>query len=285
MANPLIQQINAELENLQNELEQFKSTVAYLNDAKGHVYTAVQTVEQAEEQFKKKIEELKKTYDAFIKLTDSAGSLISKIETIDFPARLDRIEETVNKTIESLNETKTDTLRELKKASERIVEADFDGSFAKLESTIQSSVNSNKALAATIDKMKLPEKIDGFESNVKKKLESSFAMLEKNTRQIANETSKSIHDLNLPVRIDKLDSNIAGILSSIQNVQRRIESSESNIKDKLKDLQERHVMSTVAQNDKISAIQDMVTAFKKKQQTNIYITWAIIIIGVIILSI
>lgn len=289
MANPIVQQINAELESLQKELEQFKSTVEYLNLAESHVKKAVQTVNHAESHFNKKVDELKNTYDSFIKLTDSVSKVISKIDTVNFPERLDKIEKTVKETITYLNETRKATLDELQKASEIIVKADFDGRFKKLQNSIETSVGSNEALANTIEGQKLPEKIDGFEKSVNKKLETSFTELQKNTKQIATETAKSIHDLNLPVRMDKLDANIAGILSSIQNVQGRIESVERNISDKLKEATEKQVTSISNFQEKVnqsfSTIQSEMISNSKKQQINTYITWALIGIGFIVILI
>jgi prefoldin subunit 5 len=289
MANPIVQQINAELESLQKELEQFKSTVEYLNLAEGHVKKAVQTVNHAEAHFNKKVEELKATYDSFIKLTDAVSKVVAKIDTVNFPDRLDKIEKTVKETIAYLNETRKATLEELQKASEIIVKADFDGRFKKLQNTIDASVKSNEALANTIEKQKLPEKLEGFEKSVTKKLDSSIADLQKNTKQIATETAKSIHDLNLPVRMDKLDANIAGILSAIQNVQGRIESVERNISDKLKEAAEKQaaLISNLEEkgNQNFSDTQRQMVFNAKMQQTNTYITWGLIVISFIVISI
>lgn len=289
MANPIVQQINAELESLQKELEQFKTTVEYLNVAESHVKKAVKTVNHAEAHFNKKVEELKNTYYSFIKLTDSVSKVISKIDTINFPERLDNIETNINKTITYLNETRKDSLDELRKASEIIVKADFDGRFKKLQNTIEVSVKSNEALAKTIENQKLPEKIDGFEKSVNKKLETSFSDLQKNTKQIATETAKTLLDLNLPVRMDKLDANIAGILSAIQNVQGRIESVERNISDKLKESAEKQVASITNFHEKvnqsISDVQNEIVSYAMKQKTNTYITWGLFAIGFIVISI
>jgi prefoldin subunit 5 len=276
MANPIVQQINAELESLQKELEQFKTTVEYLNEAEGHVNKSVQTVKNAETHFNKKVEELKNTYDSFIKLTDYVSKVISKLDTINFPERLDNIEKTVKETIAYLNETRRTTLEELQKASEIIVKADFDGRFKKLQNTIEFSVQSNEALAKTIESQKFPEKIDGFETNLNKKLESSIAELQKNTKQIATETSKSIHNLNLPVRMDKLDANIAGIMASVQGIQGRLDLVERNISDKLKTMTESQILYNAKLDKQIS---DQA----KKQFYQNLVTWILIIGGGILL--
>lgn len=286
MANPVIQQINAELNSLQKELEQFKTTVEYLNGAKTVVKDAVIKVNHSEAHFNQKVEELKNTYTAFIKLTDSVSAAVSKIDTINFPERLDSIEKTVKETISYLNETRKATLDELQKASEIITKADFDGRFKKLQSSIDASVKSNDDLAKSIEKQKLPEKIDSLEKNIAKKLDNSLADLQKNTKQIAIETAKSIHDLNLPIRMDKLDANIAGILTAIQNVQSRIESVERNIGEKLKDATDKQTSTLSAFQDKIlqsiTSLNQEIKITTKTQRTNMYITWALMIIGFVL---
>jgi ABC-type transporter Mla subunit MlaD len=285
MANPLVLQINEELENLQKELGQFRKTVDYLNNAKNDVAFAVQSVNQAEEYFAGKVEELKSTYTAFIKLTDSISGIVSKIETINFPERLDKIEDTVQETITYLNETRAATLDELQKASEIITKADFEGRFKNLQTAINSSIESNNNLAGSIENQKLPEKLDNIDKDITQKIKTLIADLQKNTKQIADETANSIHELNLPVRMDKLDANIAGILAAIQNVQSRIESVERNIGEKLKDSTEKQSSMLTQFQDKI--IQSMVTlnqelkATAKKQKTNTYITWVLIVLGTI----
>jgi len=160
MANPIVQQINAELESLQKELTQFKSSVEYLNGAKAHVKEAVASVNHAEAHFTKKIEELKNTYTAFIELTAAVSGVISKIDSVNFPERLDGIENTVKETIAILNETRKSTLDELNKASQIIVKADFDGRFKNLQNAVDSSVSANVEVARTIEKQKLAHKIE-----------------------------------------------------------------------------------------------------------------------------
>jgi len=281
MANPIVQQISAELEALHKELGQFKSTVDYLNVAKIHVKEAVESVNYAEAYFNEQVEELKNTYTSFIKLTDSVTAVISKIDTVNFPERLESIEKTVKETITYLNETRKATLDELQKASEIITKADFDGRFKKLQGSIDLSVQSNEQLVSSIEKQQLGEKIVEFERLVSKRIHESYKEVTKNTEQIATQTAKSIHDLNLPIRIDKLDANITGILTAIQNVQSRIESVERNIVDKLKDATEKQSSSLISFQGKINlsimAVQLEISTTAKKQKTNTYITWALIL--------
>ncbi len=276
MANPIVQQINIELETLKNKLNEFKTTVAYLNNAKENVAEAIETLNSSEKHLDKKVEELKHTYNSFIKLSDKISSFISKIDTINFPERLDSIEATVQETIKHLDDIKKETLVELQKASEAISKADFDGKFDNLQKEITASVKSNNELSEAIEKQKIGEKIEEFERVVSKRIHESYKEVTKNTNEIATNTAKTIHDLNLPIRIDKLDANISGILTAIQNVQGRLDIVEKNIGDKLKD-------SADKQSESLSVLKQEMQAIAKKQQTNIYITWAIIIIGIIVI--
>jgi len=280
MANPIVQQINSELTELQKELSKFKETIDYLNGAKAAVKDAVIKVNHSEAHFNKKVEELRDTYNSFIKLTQSVSDVITKIDTINFPDRLDSIEKTVKETIVHLNDTKKATIDELKKASEVITNADFDGQFKNLQTSIRESVKSNENLANSIEKQKLPEKIEALEKNVNKKLDyiekrinenldEAISDLQENTDKIAKETAKSILDLNIPTRLDKLDANIAGIMAAIQTTHSRIDTIERNISDKLRDLLEK-------QKEEFSTMKSIIAATNKKQNNFTYITWALI---------
>lgn len=276
MANPIVQQINTELEALKNKLSEFKTTVTYLNNAKENVTGAIETLNGSEKHFDKKVEELKSTYNSFIKLTDTVSEVISKIDTINFPERLDSIEATVKETIKQLDDIKKETLEELQKASEAISKADFDGKFDNLQKEISISVKSNNELSEAIEKQKIGEKIEEFERLISKRIHESYKEVTKNTNDIATNTTKTILDLNLPIRIDKLDANISGILIAIQNVQGRLDIVEGNIGVKIKDSADKHAVL-------LSNLNKELLVLAKKQQTNTYITWTLIIISLIVI--
>jgi uncharacterized protein YoxC len=123
--------------------------------------------------------------------------------------------------------------------------------------------------------MKIPEKIDEFEKSLDKRLNENYKEIERNTRQIADDTSKAILDLNLPIRIDKLDANIAGISSAIQNIQGRLDSIERSIIEKVKDSSDKQMVA-------LSAIQERLVADSAKtrraSQNSFIITWVIIVL-------
>ena len=285
MANPIVQQINVELESLQKELGQFKSTVDYLNGAKNAVIEAVDSAKHSENHFEKKVNELKETYYAFIALNEEIANLQVKLENVNFPERLDSIQQTVKEIITNLNETRKATLIELQNASKIITHADFEGKFKNLELLIVKSVESSDRLTQYISKLKLAEKIEGLEKSVNEQLNSSFNKVEKNTRQIATETTNSILNLNLPIRIDKLDANVAGIMAAIQSVQSRLDGIERNITDRLNglsDYQKETKADLLSVFDKSTVeIKELMNSKAKKHQINTYITWVLIILGVL----
>jgi hypothetical protein len=290
MANPIVQQINAELTELQKELTKFKDTVDYLNGAKAAVKDAVVKVNHSEAHFNKKVEELKSTYNSIIGLSESVSSVMKKLDTINFPERLDNIEKTVKLTIVSLDETKKQTISEVQKASETIIKADFDKKFKELRDVVNEAVKSSDKLATTIEKQQLGEKVAEFEKGVSKRIQESYKEIEKNTKQISADSAKAISDLNLPIRIDKLDANITGILTAIQNLQGRLDLVERNFSDKLKDLSDKQksgltelnkeinskIQSTLAA---ISKLEQKMLAIDKAQKNRTIITWFLLAAG------
>lgn len=290
MANPIVQQINAELFELQQELAKFKETVDYLNGAKTAVKDAVDKVNYSEAHFNKKIEELKSTYNSIIGLSESVTSVIEKLDTINFPERLDNIEKTVKLTIVSLDETKKQTIGEVQKASETIIKADFDKKFKELHDVVNEVVNSSDKLSSTIEKQQLGEKVTEFEKSVSKKIQESYKEIENNTKQISTDSAKAISDLNLPIRIDKLDANISGILAAIQNLQGRLDLVERNFSDKLKDSgdKQKSALSELSKdvNGKIqsalgviSNLEQKMLVIEKNQKKRTTITWILLAAG------
>lgn len=285
MATNKAQQIELELDNLQKELARFLSLVDYLNSAKDLVEKAVVSVNKSENHFSKKIEELKDTYVAFVNLKSSISDIVSKIDTINFPERLDKIEVSVKETVEHLNLTRQSTLQELSKASEIISKVDFEGKFKKLQITIDESVKSNKDVARTIENQKFSEKLDLFQKMLTKNIDNSLSILNNNLKKSIDANIKSITDLNLPLRIESLNNNISSISTAIQNVQGRLDNLERNLSDKIKDSSEKHINTLdKLQNNfmqKISFFSSELVLLRKKQKISTLITWLLIVIGFI----
>lgn len=91
--------------------------------------------------------------------------------------------------------------------------------------------------------------------------------------------------INFPERLDKTDATVSGIMAAIQAVQMRLDSLERNITDRIKDSADFQkemkidIQSKLENNKTI--LQNIVEAAAKKQQTNSFITWGLIIIGII----
>lgn len=87
--------------------------------------------------------------------------------------------------------------------------------------------------------------------------------------------------INFPERLDKMDANISGIMAAVQAVQSRLDSLERNITDRLKDSADfqKEMKSTILSSLELSKTTQEVLA--KKQQTQAYITWALILIATI----
>lgn len=111
MPNPLTEQVKKELETLQKELDQFQTSVEYLNGAKNHVDKAIKTVHKAEDYHNKKAQELKEAYDSIGNLRDSMSILKETIENLEFP-NYTNFSETLNKVKTTSTSISNDT-REL----------------------------------------------------------------------------------------------------------------------------------------------------------------------------
>ncbi len=104
------------------------------------------------------------------------------------------------------------------------------------------------------------------------------------------ETVQSFHErvekINFPERLDKLDANVAGIMAAIQSVQSRLDGLERNISDRLRDMQDYQKETRAALQSSLeqtkTALQTTVDAAAKKQQTFTYITWALVVVAIII---
>lgn len=286
MANPIIDKINAEMDNLQKELFKFKSTVDYLNSAKENVGNAVQILNVADDHFQKKVKELQNTYNSFIQLSETIAALLKKINTINFPERLDKIENSVKETISQLEEIKDETISKIKEASDAILHVDFEKKFSKLQDAIDTSVRENNDFALSIKSMKIPESLKFFQDDMEALLKTTLFQLGETNEKIARDVEHAIISLNLPLRMDKLDANIAGIMAAVQNIQSRIDSVEKNINDKIKDSGEKqsNALTSFQENFlKQLEVNDQKNIVNfNKQQTYTKITWALIIVTLII---
>lgn len=261
-----IEKLISTIESKTNHIDKFASNLQKadksLNDAKVGL-------ENSATGFTGKADDLAKTLKNIKSLNESIENLIVEIGSIDFPERLDTIEKTVNETVTTLNNTRQATLDELQKASEIIIEADFDGRFLKLQKSIDDNMTSNEVLKETIN--------DNLNTLISE-LKTEIKRIETTTNLSLAENRKFIQDLNLPIRMDKLDASIAGIIAGIQNTQGMIQTTERNVADKLRESYEKQAQTLSNLQLQLQKNNDAV---QKKMQINAYITWGIIILGFI----
>jgi hypothetical protein len=277
MANLVVQQINNELETLQKELTQFKSTVAYLNAAKATIANAKESVDAAKELLTTKAEELNKTYSSLVKFSGIIDSFIQKIDGINFPERLDKIEQGFLESVEVLQLLNSDLTKSAGVVFEQIKSIDFNAKFHDLNREVGKTVKSNQDVIQSLKDQKIPEKIDAFEKSITKFIEDSNTELTVNAKKTATETVKIIADMNIPLRLEKLDVGIGGVQSSIQNFHNRLESIERNLNDRIKEGFEKETTYLNTINEKLTAqlttISEDNLKYSKKQKMFSYITW------------
>jgi DNA repair exonuclease SbcCD ATPase subunit len=116
-------------------------------------------------------------------------------------------------------------------------------------------------------------------------------LLEQESLTKLKETIQSFHDrvekINFPERLDKLDANLAGIMSAVQAIQGRLDIVERNLSDKIRDIVEyqketRGILQNGFEQNKLT-LQSIVDNAAKKQQTFTYITWALVVIAAFIM--
>lgn len=87
--------------------------------------------------------------------------------------------------------------------------------------------------------------------------------------------------INFPERLDKMDANVAGIMSAVQAIQGRLDIVERNLTDRITDNTDfQKNMNQAIQNEMDKAAKTQENN-NKKQQINTYITWALIIFATI----
>lgn len=97
-----------------------------------------------------------------------------------------------------------------------------------------------------------------------------------------NSTVKNFHDrvekINFPDRLDKVDASVAGMMAAVQAIQSRLDLVERNISDKLKEMG--HVQSFNS-----TQIKEEIVELKKKQFYQSIVTWVLIALSLIVLTI
>ena len=143
------------------------------------------------------------------------------------------------------------------------------------------SLFANELSAITEENKKLQENTNEIQHQVKLEQEALAKL-----KEIVHSFHERVEKINFPERLDKLDSNVAGIMAAIQSVQSRLDGLERNIVDRLRDLQDyqedtRAALQNIIEQSKLS-LQTVVNTTAKKQQILTYITWVLVVVAILI---
>lgn len=195
---------------------------------------------------------LEKPINQFNELSAKTEQIISKIDAINFPERLDKLENNVNSTIAEISLAN----KELNKQSEGLINEieniKFAEKFNELKKEIQISIahieklnnefeskiddklqiqnKKSENLINTVSQIDIPNKINELKTELNETSSKILTINEKTISKTENLT-KEIEEIHISSRLDKLDATIAGITQSTQSVLQRFESLERNIKE------------------------------------------------------
>ncbi len=268
MANNILNKVAGELTILEQQLKDFKSSVDYLKAAKVSVDIAVNTIKEAENYHLEKIVEIQTVYDGFERILSDVKVLSEKVSSVDFPKRLNTIELRLDEVIKEIEQGLKVSLEEVKLASKAITKVDFDTKFKNLETIINGA-------KTNIDSSKV--KIETGLANVHQKNTEYAAKVQAAVEESNNAVVKALKDINFSTRMEKLDANIAGIMTGIQSTQSRLDNLERNITDRLKDITDR-------QKESQNILLASMNSAGKRQQVFTYITWTLIVATIIVIK-
>lgn len=248
--NPLVKEINQELESLGRELSNFKSLVSYLDDAKNLITEANDKLEKTDKAYLEKIDRVAKINNDLKKIQLSYEAFLAKIDAVDFPEHFDKIQSSFLSIDSHLKEFKESSLSEMKAASKLIADSKISERF--------------EDFSKLIDDLKLDN--DKF----KKKLSEKMA-----------DVHNLVEGLNFTIRIDKLDASIAGVLTTIQAIQNSIDKSERYIIDKVESYSKSQTEALLGLQEALGAsvnrLDDEIEASKRSNRIFHIVTWILLV--------
>lgn len=167
--------------------------------------------------------------------------LQEELEKVKTASELIEVAKNSNKKI--LNDTENVINETTKNATDIInkVSRKFEEFFDQTKQETTSILNNSKELH------KLCSTSSKEIINKSKKLNDSANNLMKSSIDLHEKITK----IDFPARLDKMDTELSGILTSIQNVFQRIESIERNIKDYIKTVNDRIIELHEKQSNKV----------------------------------
>lgn len=234
---------------------------------------ATKTVSVAGQDFEKRTTDLKQAFDEVVNFRKKIDDLFIKIDSVDFPERLGKIESGFTELLDIEEDLAKKLKNSVASLNAQIDKIDFNKKHEELRKDVSRIETSNSNLVREIRGLEIPQELDSLKHTVNKKMDDSIIELTKNTKKISDDTAKSILELNIPVRLEKVDANIAGIMAAIQSIQSRVDNLERNILDKLKDVQDNANQNNL---NLTKAMEDSFQVLSKRQKTFTFITWAIL---------
>jgi chromosome segregation ATPase len=89
------EQIHNELASLQSELSRLNSAVKHIEDAKQLAKNITENGQELQAKYKEQLQEVKELTTKYQELVGRAERLIDKIDKVDFPIRLDKLDNAV----------------------------------------------------------------------------------------------------------------------------------------------------------------------------------------------
>lgn len=228
MASNTLTKLSEELSILESELESFKSSVAYLNQAKSNVQKAVDTVVSAEIYHQNKLKEIEIVYEKNLYLIEVIDGLIESIKEIDFPLRLDRIEKRLGTVIQELNRSVSVTMEDLRKASQAITELNFEEKIISIRTKVEEGDKKN---ADIIDKL-ISETSKSIGS-----IHESLQFLYADNIKNFTELDSKIESWQLTTRLDQLKKLNNELQVEFKSLKIKIEKDHDNLIENIKVMQ------------------------------------------------
>lgn len=247
-------QLLKQLDKVINQIEKsyFDQTAEYKTEFQIFKQSYDGYKDEIKSAIKDMFDSLDKPVKLFDALTKDTKALIQKIDTINFPERLDKLEHSVNTTFSDILQFNREVNKQAQELIHEIKNVNFEHFFNGLKGSIASTLSNITTLNHNLETeiKKQSEIQNAFTENLVRNIEDidipvKFKNLNETISRSVNEIksantqtqertealTKAIEAINISQRLDKLDATIAGITQSIQTVLQRLETLERNIKD------------------------------------------------------
>jgi len=232
--------------------------------------------------FSKLTEELKQTTENVIEELKSISVKTITNQESEISKKLDSTLKAIEKEITVVNENFAKKLSESQEKFNNITVEEqkrivlevekFRASATDLQATSENAISEIKTIST--------QAIKDQEVEISKTINSisSYCV------QVQSLIDK-LAEFDFDMQLNKLDTNISRIHPALQDVQSQIRNLETSITDKINESSDSQKTSLSNFHEKLNqsfaAITQEMNVLAKKQQTNSYITWALIVIGTI----